>query len=164
MTECLIVGGGIIGMLTAKELHTAGMAVALVEKGSPGRESSWAGGGIVSPLYPWHYDDSISKLAQWSQAHYPTITRMLSDTGGPDPEYLKSGLLILEPTDTDRATAWSGRFDQPLHLIDLEGIAQCEPGLDTKATEAVWLPEVAQIRNPRLTKSLYHAIKQKITI
>ncbi|MEW8418749.1 MAG: FAD-dependent oxidoreductase, partial [Candidatus Thiodiazotropha endolucinida] len=33
MIDCLIVGGGIIGMLTAKELHTAGMAVALVEKG-----------------------------------------------------------------------------------------------------------------------------------
>ncbi|MES9923535.1 MAG: glycine oxidase ThiO [Candidatus Thiodiazotropha endolucinida] len=164
MTECLIVGGGIIGMLTANELHTAGMAVALVEKGHPGRESSWAGGGIVSPLYPWRYDDSISKLAQWSQAHYPAITRMLIDAGGPDPEYLKSGLLILEPTDTDRATAWSGRFDQPLHLIDQEGIAQCEPGLDTEATEAIWLPEVAQIRNPRLTKSLYHAIRQKITI
>ncbi|MCG7980911.1 MAG: FAD-binding oxidoreductase, partial [Candidatus Thiodiazotropha endolucinida] len=66
MIDCLIVGGGIIGMLTANELHTAGMAVALVEKGSPGRESSWAGGGIISPLYPWRYDDSISKLAQWS--------------------------------------------------------------------------------------------------
>ncbi|MEW8155639.1 MAG: FAD-dependent oxidoreductase, partial [Candidatus Thiodiazotropha endolucinida] len=56
MIDCLIVGGGIIGMLTANELHTAGMAVALVEKGHPGRESSWAGGGIVSPLYPWRYD------------------------------------------------------------------------------------------------------------
>ncbi|MET0109984.1 MAG: glycine oxidase ThiO [Candidatus Thiodiazotropha sp.] len=164
MTECLIVGGGIIGMLTANELHSAGMAVALVEKGHPGRESSWAGGGIVSPLYPWRYDDSISKLAQWSQASYPAIARMLIDAGGPDPEYLKSGLLILEPSDTDRAAAWSGRFGQPLHLIDQEGIAQCEPGLDTEATEAVWLPEVAQIRNPRLTKSLYHAIRQKITI
>lgn len=164
MTECLIVGGGIIGMLTAHELRTAGMAVSLVEKGHPGRESSWAGGGIVSPLYPWRYGDSISKLSQWSQAHYPAIARMLIDAGGTDPEYVKSGLLILEPTDTNRATAWSGHFDQPLHLIDQEGIVQCQPELDTDATEAVWLPEVAQIRNPRLTKSLYHAIRQVITI
>ncbi|MEW8193806.1 MAG: FAD-dependent oxidoreductase, partial [Candidatus Thiodiazotropha sp.] len=164
MTECLIVGGGIIGMLTANELHTAGMGVSLLEKGHPGRESSWAGGGIVSPLYPWRYDDSISRLAQWSQAHYPAIAGRLIDAGGPDPEYLKSGLLILEPTDTDRATAWSGRFEQPLHLIDQEGIAQCEPGLETDAEEAAWLPEVAQIRNPRLTKSLCHDIRQKIAI
>ncbi|MES9830558.1 MAG: glycine oxidase ThiO [Candidatus Thiodiazotropha sp.] len=164
MIDCLIVGSGIIGMLTANELYSAGMAVALVEKGRPGRESSWAGGGIISPLYPWRYNDSISKLAQWSQANYPAIARMLIDAGGPDPEYLKSGLLILEPSDTDRATAWSGRFGQPLHLIDGKGIAQCQPGLDSYATEAVLLPDVAQIRNPRLTKSLYHAIREKTTI
>lgn len=164
MTECLIVGGGIIGMLTANELHAAGMHVTLIDKGHPGRESSWAGGGIISPLYPWRYDDAVSRLAQWSQAHYPAITERLIDAGGPDPEYVKSGLLILEPGDTDNSVEWSVRFDQPLQLIDQQGIAQCEPPLKTDATTAAWLPEVAQIRNPRLTKTLHHAMAQKIEI
>ncbi|MES9945506.1 MAG: glycine oxidase ThiO [Candidatus Thiodiazotropha sp.] len=164
MTECLIVGGGIIGMLTANELHSAGMAVTLIEKGNPGRESSWAGGGIISPLYPWRYADSISKLAQWSQAYYPALAEMLIEAGGPDPEYLNSGLLILEPDDADSAVEWSERFHQPLQVIDQQGIRECQPGLDTDAKTATWLPEVAQIRNPRLTKSLYHAIRDKIEI
>jgi glycine oxidase len=164
MTECLIVGGGIIGMLTANELHAAGMHATLIEKGHPGRESSWAGGGIISPLYPWRYNDAVSGLARWSQIHYPAIAGMLIDAGGPDPEYLKSGLLILEPGDDQNPARWSSRFDQPLELIDKEGIAQCEPGLETDATTAAWLPEVAQIRNPRLTKTLHHAMGQKITI
>ena len=50
--ECLVVGGGLIGMLTARELALAGVAVGLVERGETGRESTWAGGGILSPLYP----------------------------------------------------------------------------------------------------------------
>ncbi|MES9968636.1 MAG: glycine oxidase ThiO [Candidatus Thiodiazotropha sp.] len=164
MTECLIVGGGIIGMLTANELHSAGVAVTLIEKGNPGRESSWAGGGIISPLYPWRYADAVSRLAQWSQAHYPALARMLIDAGGPDPEYLDSGLLILEPGDNDEAVKWSERFHQPLLLMDQSGIDQCQPGLQTDAKEALWLPDVSQIRNPRLTKSLYHAIRNKIEI
>jgi glycine oxidase len=151
-------------MLTANELHAAGMAVTLIEKGRPGRESSWAGGGIISPLYPWRYDDAVSRLAQWSQTRYRAIAELLIEGGGPDPEYTKSGLLILEPGDMDDAVAWSARFTQPLQLIDRQGIAQCEPGLETDVASAAWLPEVAQIRNPRLTKSLYHAMARKIEI
>ncbi|MET0069076.1 MAG: glycine oxidase ThiO [Candidatus Thiodiazotropha sp.] len=164
MTDCLIVGGGIIGMLTAAELHAAGMAVTLIDKGNTGRESSWAGGGIISPLYPWRYDDAITRLAGWSQTRYPALAETLIAAGGTDPEYCKNGLLILEPGDTPSALEWAGRFGQSLQPLDRDAISAIEPRLDTAAAEAVWLPEVAQIRNPRLTKSLAHAIRGKIEI
>jgi glycine oxidase len=151
-------------MLTALELHAAGMAVTLIEKGDTGRESSWAGGGIISPLYPWRYDDSITRLAGWSQTHYPELSSRLIEAGCTDPEYIKNGLLILAPTDIPNALSWSKRFDQTLHQIHRQDILECEPGLQSDADEAVWLPEVAQIRNPRLTKSLYQATHEKIEI
>ncbi|PIE42572.1 MAG: glycine oxidase ThiO, partial [Gammaproteobacteria bacterium] len=53
MADIIVVGGGIIGLLTAKELLNDGLSVMLIDKQAPGREASWAGGGIVSPLYPW---------------------------------------------------------------------------------------------------------------
>ena len=63
-SEVIIVGGGIIGMLTARELHKAGVDVLVIERGPLGGESSWAGGGIISPLYPWRYSKSVNRLAE----------------------------------------------------------------------------------------------------
>ncbi len=48
-----IIGGGIIGLLIARELIDSGEKVVIFDRGETGKESSWAGGGILSPLYPW---------------------------------------------------------------------------------------------------------------
>ena len=66
MRNVVIIGGGVIGCLSALNLLEAGVRVTLVERGRIGREASWAGGGIVSPLYPWRYPCAISALADWS--------------------------------------------------------------------------------------------------
>ncbi len=50
--DCIVIGGGIIGMTTARELAIRGLSVPLFDKGKPGRESSWAAGGILSPMRP----------------------------------------------------------------------------------------------------------------
>lgn len=70
----LVVGGGVIGLLTALELASAS-EVTLVERSNVGREASWAGGGIVSPLYPWRYSAGVTALAHWSQDFYPGLER-----------------------------------------------------------------------------------------
>lgn len=73
----VIVGGGVIGLLTAFNLAADVEQVIVLERGGAGQESSWAGGGIVSPLYPWRYNCAVTALAHWSQDFYPQLAERL---------------------------------------------------------------------------------------
>jgi glycine oxidase len=47
--DAVIAGGGLIGASIALELADAGLNVALFDAREPGREASWASGGMISP-------------------------------------------------------------------------------------------------------------------
>ena len=164
MPDFIVIGGGLIGMLTARELASQGHAVSLLEQGQTGRESSWAGGGIVSPLYPWRYNDSITRLASWSQRHYPMLAESLREESGIDPEYSRSGLLVLDQKETELALAWKSKTPQPMEQLTPEAVAACEPALQNPGESAIWLPEVAQVRNPRLVRACRGAIEKRVDI
>ena len=164
MSDTLVIGGGIIGLLTARELAASGAHVTLVEMGDTGRESSWAGGGILSPLYPWRYKGSVTALARWSQDAYPDLCTELFEQTGIDPEYARSGLMILDPEERDTALAWAQAEDTSIEIVDRAAIEAKEPGLGPKMPRALWMPEVGQIRNPRLTKALRVAIEKRVAI
>ncbi|MFN2339183.1 MAG: NAD(P)/FAD-dependent oxidoreductase, partial [Gammaproteobacteria bacterium] len=158
MTDILVIGAGLIGMMCARELAREGARVTLLERGEAGRESSWAGGGILSPLYPWRYPDAVSELARWSQQAYPALTEALREESGIDPERLDSGLLILDAEEKAAARQWADRFDARLDLCDGTQVRALEPALGLAVEEALWLPEVGQVRNPRLTRALRCAV------
>jgi len=74
-------------MFTARELAQSGLKVLLVDRQQCGQESSWAGGGILSPLYPWRYPKAVTRLAAWSQAHYQGIAASIMQSTGIDPQW-----------------------------------------------------------------------------
>lgn len=154
MSDVVIIGSGISGMLVARELCAENVSVTIVERTpQTGQESSWAGGGIISPLYPWRYDDAISRLAQWSQQVYQRLCTELCEQTGIDPEWTKSGLLVVSD-EIERATQWGAQFGQPVEVVNADGMHEIEPTFAKAAGQGIWLPEVAQVRNPRLLKSL----------
>ncbi len=161
MSDILVIGGGIIGLLTARELVQAGAEVTLVEMGDTGREASWAGGGILSPLYPWRYAESVTALAAWSQQKYPGLCLELHDATGIDPELTRNGMLILDTEERDQAQAWAGTRGLHLELPDAEAIRTIEPELGLHPHQAIWLPDLGQVRNPRLTKALKRSLEQR---
>ncbi len=164
MSDILVIGGGIIGLLTARELVQAGAKVTLVEMGETGREASWAGGGIISPLYPWRYADSVTALARWSQRAYPKLCTDLHDETGIDPELTPSGLLILDTEERDQALAWAERHQSEIQPLDGEHVHAGEPELGPRPAQALLMPAVAQVRNPRLVKSARRALEGRIAL
>lgn len=161
MVKVVVVGGGLIGMLTAYELASAGWQVDLLEQGRVGQESSWAGGGILSPLYPWRYAEAVTRLSQWSQERYPALCELLAETTGIDPEWTRSGLLMpgLAADERDEAILWAARYGYDLETLSGVALARCEPCLGAGHAQALWMGGVAQVRNPRLLQALQAALR-----
>lgn len=143
--DALVIGGGVIGLTTAIALQEVGCSVRLLERGSVGRQASWAGGGILSPLYPWREVPEVQALAAQSMALHPVLAERLKAETGIDPEWTRSGLLCLglDAEERMRADVWARRFDM-----------QMNPGHVWSGHDTVHFPEIAQIRNPRLCAAL----------
>ena len=155
MYDSVVVGGGLIGMLTARQLTLEGQTVLLLDQGALGLESSWAGGGILSPLYPWRYPDAISQLAAYSSRRYAQLATLLQQESGIDPQWTQSGLLILDTEEKAQALAWSKQHDSDLRVIETpDKVAELQSGLGIETPGALWMPEVAQLRNPRLMQAM----------
>lgn len=90
-SDWLVIGGGIVGLVSAYTLQRAGAAVTVIDDDNP--SASRAGAGILSPLPPWRYDRTIQSLAAAGAAAYPALLAELGDPCG----YRTPGLLALPP-------------------------------------------------------------------
>ena len=152
--DFLIIGGGVIGLSSALELARDGARVTVLERGAAGAESSWAGGGILSPLLPWDYPEAVSRLCNLGVELYPRWSADLISSSGIDPEFQVSGMLVLPPGDEISAEHWCVQHGWR-HTC--EPAQQRVPGL-AENSSALWLPDVAQVRNPRLVQALRVAV------
>ncbi|MEK6676117.1 MAG: FAD-dependent oxidoreductase, partial [Planctomycetota bacterium] len=68
-SDCIIIGGGVIGLAIARRLAVERFSVTVLERGSCGKEASWAGAGILTLCNP-HPADPIAQLHQRSLEMY----------------------------------------------------------------------------------------------
>jgi glycine oxidase len=140
----LVMGAGALGLASAEALLEQGAEVTVLEQGAVGQESSWAGGGILSPLCPWDYPEEVTQLTSRGAALFGAwATNLLRETGI-DPEYSSCGMLVLPPVDVQVAQRWCEGHGVKFILKD----------------GSVFLPDVAQARNPRLLQALRARVEQ----
>ncbi len=148
-SDFLIIGAGVAGLSTALELAARGAKVVVLERGSAGRESTWAGAGILSPLLPWDYGDAVNALSEYSRSLFPAWCDSLQALSAIDPEFRETGMLVMPPFDLTRAEDWCRRHGwrhARRNSKDFLPVGAMD--------DALWLPDVAQARNPRLAKAL----------
>ncbi len=147
--DALIIGAGINGLLSALALRHEGLSVTVVDQGNIARESTWAGAGILSPLLPWDYGDEVNALTERGRALWPGLAKTLSQESGVDPEYWPCGMLAMGDFDVDQALAWCRDHDW-----SCTSAAPTRLNQTAQDTSVLWLPQVAQARNPRVAKAL----------
>lgn len=152
--DVLVAGAGVSGLATALKLTEAGLRVTVLDCGPVARESSWAGAGILSLLLPWDYPEAVNALAERGRRLWPEWIERLQALTGLDAEYRVSGMLVANTGETTAARAWGERYGRRVEAPP-EGLGQGAPHLGN----GLWLPEVAQVRNPRLTRLLDSAVR-----
>lgn len=147
MDDVLVVGAGIVGLLCALTLREQGASVRVLDAGASRPSASWAGGGILSPLFPWRYPDSVTALTRDAVDEYRVWCEAIADLGLPA-ELNQCGMYVDQSAGED-ILAWGAR-----HGISVEGrdCSSVFPGLPSR--EGVWMSTVAAIRNPHMLSGL----------
>lgn len=155
-TDVLIVGGGIIGLMTARELLGRGRKVIVVDKGPAGLEASHAASGILSPLPPWDAAQAIVRLTRLSLNIYPSLAEELLVETGIDPELWSCGLLYLAD---EAGHNWPGDYlPVGAKLMSRPELEEMEPAVSVPEGQHLLLPAISQINNPWLLEALVESI------
>jgi glycine oxidase len=163
--DVVVVGGGIVGTAIAFRLAKEGLAVVLLERGEVGREASWAAGGILAPVHLAEYPTPLAALCTASAALYPALIEELRAHSAVDPEHRMTGFLILERDDAEERASreletWKRARGQPVRRLAPAELAELQPGLAGPVRGGLFLPDIAQVRNPRMAVALSEAAQK----
>ncbi|KUN39228.1 glycine oxidase [Streptomyces longwoodensis] len=116
-SDVLVVGGGIIGLVTAWRAAQRGFTTAVLDPG-PGGGAAQVAAGMLAAVTELHHGEQTLLALNLASAHrYPEFVAELTDLTGHDPGYRRSGTLAVALDADDRA-----------HLRELHAL-QRESGL-----------------------------------
>lgn len=170
-SDCLIIGGGVVGLSIAFELAARGLAVHVLDQAEVGHGASWAGAGILPPSPTRGAVDPLDQLRSLSHRLHPKWAQKLRSLTGIETGYNRCGGLYLARSAAESATLFAQQDLWDAHGIEAElwtneATYLREPSLkailDSNALKAIWyLPDECQIRNPRHLKALAAACRIK---
>lgn len=163
--DVAIAGGGLIGGAIALELARAGLSVGVFDCQEPGKESSWAGAGIISPAPEGPAMIPVVPLGKASLALYPEFVAMVEEISGQSVGYRPMGTLEALFSRDARAELSTvialhhglGLKAEPLRAEDARAL---EPSLSEELKAAVLRPEEASVDNRALTQAVLEAARR----
>ena len=164
--DVVIVGGGIIGLSIGYALSRAGIRVTILDRQEIGRGASWAGAGMIPPYTERLTANPTLELRSWSALLYPEWSADLQEATGIDNGFRRTGGVDVAatPHEDDELRSMAGRWRN--ERVVYERLApgdfdRVEPALNPDLLVAYWLPDRAQIRNPRHIQALQAALARQ---
>jgi len=158
--EVLIVGGGVIGLSIARELHRNGVRrIAVVERGSVGQEASWAAAGMLSPNVETDVGTVFHRFCRESLEMYPRFAAELFDETGVDVELDRSGTMFVAFGEDDGkklVAEYQKLHDAGIEVETLSGedILKAEPELSSLVQTGLSFSSDWQVENRKLLAAL----------
>lgn len=159
-SDILIIGGGVIGLSIAHELHQQGVkSITLVEKGTLGNEASRAAAGMLAPSSETEKNDDFYALCVESNSLYPHLADQLLVETGIDIEFDPSGTLYLAFNDNDiaeedrRFRVQSG-IGVNISRLDRRQILEIEPNVSSEVISGLLYADDRQVENRKLLDAL----------
>lgn len=158
--DCLILGGGVVGLSIAYELSGRGVQATVVDRQPPGREASWAGAGILPPGSLFSDHPACEALARLSRTLNAQWSANLHEQTGIDNEYRQCGGIHVAADGADRQALGQllARWENlgiESRAINGSELRQMEPTASARLVElanqfgAFHIPGETQLRNPR---------------
>lgn len=156
--DILLIGGGVIGLTTALKLADRGVSVTLLDRQATGREASWAGAGILPPGNPANATTPESRLRSYSHELWKDLAADLFERTGIDNGYHVCGALEVCTAETqtqfaEHVDGWNEEGVR-VHRLTRADAERHVADLNEAISEVVFLPDCAQIRNPRHVQAL----------
>ena len=128
MHDCLIIGGGVIGLSLAYELAGHGATVHLVDRGQPGHEASWAGAGILPPGGMHPAANPAERLAHLSERLHAEWAEQLRSETGIDNGYRRCGAVYLAESEAEATRLAAAATDWAAGGIATDQVTHCAVG------------------------------------
>lgn len=148
--DVVVVGGGIMGTVSALELARRGRRVLVLERSVPGAEASSAAAGILGAQLEAHGPGAEVELFLESRALYPAFVAALeADTGVSVGFRRCGGLRVCAPGvahEVERAVAWQRERGLAVELPR----ARVEPAITDAMVQVVRFADDGQIDPPKL--------------
>ena len=129
--DVIVIGGGIVGLSLARELRKRGASVLVVERGEPGREASYAAGGMLVSSGDETPAD-LQPLATASAEVYPEFAHEIEDESGEKVDLRSDGTLLFAEHAGNQITN-----AEPLTCP----LSELEPALEASGRTPLFLKE-----------------------
>ncbi len=159
-SETLIVGGGVIGLSIARELHLSGVrGITVLEKGVCGEGASWAAAGMLGPQAEADKPDTFYDLCSESRDLYPAFGDDLHAETDIEIELDRSGTLYAAFTDEDVAVLnaryeWQKKAGLVVERLNADETRRAEPFVSPDVRMSLLFPNDWQVENRKLLAAL----------